>query len=272
VLYCRFTENDRRTSMSLLLSIIIPAYNEEQRIAPSLDKILQFLTTASYGAEVVIVNDGSSDNTEAYVLSRVDEFRQAGVELRVLTNRPNRGKGYSVKRGVKESRGEIALFTDADLSSPITEAPKLLEPIIENRADVTFGSRALNRQLIGERQPLYRDFGGRVFNFLLRTITGLQFQDTQCGFKAFRRRESLPVFEMQSIERFGFDPETLFIAQKIGLRLLEVPVIWNDVEGSKVGNYALASMKMTADLFQIRINDLKGRYNMTEKVSQQTAR
>jgi dolichyl-phosphate beta-glucosyltransferase len=254
--------------MSLLLSIIIPAYNEEQRIAPSLDKIFQFLTENSYPAEIVIVNDGSSDNTESYVLSRVEEFRSAGIDLRVLTNKPNRGKGYSVKRGVKESRGEIALFTDADLSSPITEAPKLIEPIMDNRADVTFGSRALNRKLIGERQPLYRDFGGRVFNFLLRTITGLQYQDTQCGFKAFRRRESLPVFEMQSIERFGFDPEALFIAQKIGLRLLEVPVVWNDVEGSKV-NYLTDSPKMFLDLFKIRLNDIRGRYEMAEKVREQ---
>jgi dolichyl-phosphate beta-glucosyltransferase len=253
----------------LLLSIIIPAYNEEQRIAPSLDKLLHYFTSSTYTAEIVIVNDGSSDQTEGYVLSRAEEFQRAGIDLRVLTNQPNRGKGYSVKRGVKESRGEIALFTDADLSSPITEAPKLIEPIIENRADVTFGSRALNRKLIGEHQPLYRDFGGRVFNFLLQTITGLEFQDTQCGFKAFRRLESLPVFEMQSIDRFGFDPETLFIAKKIGLRLLEVPVIWNDVEGSKVGNYALASIKMTADLFKIRLNNIKGRYDNVEQAKQQ---
>lgn len=254
--------------MSLLLSIIIPAYNEEQRIAPSLDKILQFLTSVPYSAEVVIVNDGSSDKTESYILSRVEEFRSAGIDLRVLTNNPNRGKGYSVKRGVREARGQIALFTDADLSAPITEAPKLLEPIMENRADVTFGSRALNRKLIGERQPLYRDFGGRVFNFFLRTITGLQYQDTQCGFKAFRRLESLPVFEMQSIDRFGFDPEALFIAQKIGLRLLEVPVIWNDVEGSKV-NYLTDSPKMFLDLFKIRFNSIRGRYEMPEKIREQ---
>jgi dolichyl-phosphate beta-glucosyltransferase len=254
--------------MSLLLSIIIPAYNEEKRIAPSLDKILQFLSSSPYSAEVVIVNDGSSDNTEAYALSRVEEFHAAGISLRVLTNIPNRGKGYSVKRGIRESIGEIALFTDADLSSPITEAPKLIEPIIANQADVTFGSRALHRELIGERQPLYRDLGGRVFNLLLKTITGLKFQDTQCGFKAFRRAESLSAFELQSIDGFGFDPEILFITQKQGLRLLEVPVIWNDVPGSKVGNYALASIKMTSDLFQIRLNHLKGKYDKILKVNQ----
>jgi dolichyl-phosphate beta-glucosyltransferase len=258
--------------MSLLLSIIIPAYNEEQRIAPSLDRILQFLTSSTYSAEVVIVNDGSSDDTEAYVRSRVDEFHAGGIPLRVLTNRPNRGKGYSVKRGIKESLGEIALFTDADLSSPITEAPKLIDPIIQNHADVTFGSRALHRELIGEHQPLYRDLGGRVFNLLLKTITGLKFQDTQCGFKAFRRKESLAAFELQSIDGFGFDPEVLFITQKQGLRLLEVPVIWNDVPGSKVGNYALASIKMTSDLFQIRLNSIKGKYDRVVKVNQQVGK
>ena len=245
----------------MLISIIIPAYNEEQRIAPSLDLILEFFSSGKYQAEIVVVNDGSTDNTEGYVLSRIEEFRERGVDLRVLTNKPNRGKGYSVKRGIIEAQGDVALFTDADLSSPISEAPKLLDPIINNETDITFGSRALNRKLIGEKQPFYRDFGGRVFNFELRTITGLPYHDTQCGFKAFRRKESLAVFALQTIEGFGFDPEILFIAKKRGLRLSEVPVIWNDVPGSKVGNYALASVKMTADLFQIRFNDLKGRYN-----------
>ena len=246
--------------MSLLLSIIIPAYNEEDRIGSSLDAIRDYLVTAPYSAEVVIVNDGSSDNTEKYVRSRDREFRELGIELRVLTNDPNRGKGYSVKRGITEAGGKIALFTDADLSSPITESPKLVEPIIENRADVTFGSRALNRNLIGEHQPFYREFGGRFFNLLLKTITKLPFQDTQCGFKAFRREEALRVFANQSIDGFGFDPEILYLAKKFGLRLVEVPVVWNDVPGSKVGNYALASLRMVVDLFQIRINDLRGRY------------
>ena len=246
--------------MSLLLSIIIPAYNEEARIGNSLDAIREFLSTAPYSAEVVIVNDGSSDNTAAYVSGRTEEFRARGIALRVLTNNPNRGKGYSVKRGISEARGTIALFTDADLSSPITETPKLIEPILQNRADVAFGSRALNRKLIGEHQPFYRELGGRFFNLLLRTITGLPFQDTQCGFKAFRRQVAGPIFDNQSIDGFGFDPEVLFLAKKFGLKLLEVPVVWNDVPGSKVGNYALTSITMVADLFHIRLNDVMGRY------------
>lgn len=246
--------------MALLLSIIIPAYNEEKRIGRSLDDILGFLSSQPYRAEVVIVDDGSVDRTAAVSAGHGESYRKAGHDLRVLTNVPNRGKGFSVKRGIGEARGEIALFTDADLSSPITETPKLIDPIIEGRADVTFGSRALNRKLVGVRQSILRDFGGRVFNFFMQTITGLRFKDTQCGFKAFRRAPALPAFELQSIERFGFDPEVLYIARKRGLRLLEVPVKWDNAEGSKV-NYVTDSLTMFIDLLRIRLNDILGRYD-----------
>ncbi|HXG64325.1 MAG TPA: dolichyl-phosphate beta-glucosyltransferase [Blastocatellia bacterium] len=246
--------------MPVFLSIIIPAYNEEKRIGRSLEAILRFLGEQRYQAEVVVVNDGSSDRTPDIVTDWADRFQQAGHELRLFTNTPNRGKGYSVRRGVREARGEIALFTDADLSSPITEAPKLIAPILAGRADVTFGSRALNRKLIGVRQSLLRDFGGRLFNLFVRTITGLPFHDTQCGFKAFRRQEALAVFQLQSIERFGFDPEVLYIAKKRGLRLLEVPVVWNHVEDSKV-SYLRDSTNMFLDLARIRLNDLRGKYD-----------
>lgn len=246
--------------MDCFLSIVIPAYNEQRRIGRSLDNILTFLTSQSYRAEVIVVDDGSSDRTSASVAERIPQFHSAGHELRVLTNDPNRGKGYSVKRGLTEARGEIVLFTDADLSSPITEAPKLIDPISGDRTDVAFGSRALNRELIGVRQPIFRDFGGRVFNFFMKTITGLRYKDTQCGFKAFRREPALAVFKLQSIDRFGFDPEVLYIAKKRGLRLLEVPVVWNDSEGSTV-NYASDSIKMFVDLLRIRLNDVAGRYD-----------
>ncbi|MFY9573484.1 MAG: dolichyl-phosphate beta-glucosyltransferase [Blastocatellia bacterium] len=245
--------------MARFLSIVVPAYNEEKRIARSLDEVLRFLKEQPYQAEVIVVDDGSSDGTSRTAESKVPEYITAGHELRVLTNTPNRGKGYSVKRGLIESNGEIVLFSDADFSSPITEAPKLIDPIADGRADVTFGSRALNRELIGVRQPLMRDFGGRVFNLIMKTITGLKFKDTQCGFKAFRREQALPVFRLQRIERFGFDPEVLYIAKKRGLRLLEVPVVWNDSEGSKV-NYLTDSITMALDLIRVRLNDLTGRY------------
>jgi dolichyl-phosphate beta-glucosyltransferase len=246
--------------MDWFLSIVIPAYNEQKRIGRSLDDILAFLKSQTYRAEVIVVDDGSSDGTAASVSERIAQFHEAGHELRVLTNDPNRGKGYSVKRGLTEARGEIVLFTDADLSSPITEAPKLIDPISGDKTDVAFGSRALNRELIGVRQPVIRDFGGRLFNLFMKTITGLRYQDTQCGFKAFRREPALAVFKLQSIERFGFDPEVLYIAKKRGLRLLEVPVVWNDSEGSTV-NYVSDSIKMFTDLLRIRLNDLAGRYD-----------
>jgi len=248
--------------MSRLLSIIIPAYNEGKRIARSLEEILRFVSSLGYPCEVIVIDDGSTDPTGEIVKGFIEEYRAGGHELRLLTNNPNRGKGHSVRRGVAAARGEVILFTDADLSSPITEAPKLIDPIVEGLADVTFGSRALNRKLIGVRQSLVRDFGGRVFNLFMRTITGLKFKDTQCGFKAFRREGALPVFLAQRIERFGFDPEVLYIANKRGLRLLEVPVVWNHSEDSKV-SYLRDSIKMFTDLIYIRLNDLGGRYNNT---------
>lgn len=245
--------------MSWLLSIVIPAYHEEKRIGRSLEEVLRFLVAKSYRAEVIVVDDGSGDGTDRVVNEWIAKYREAGEVLRLLTNTPNRGKGFSVKRGLGEASGDIVLFSDADFSSPITEAPKLIDPILEGKADVTFGSRALNRALIGKRQPVFRDFGGRVFNLFMRAITGLKFKDTQCGFKAFKREPALPVFELQSIERFGFDPEVLYIAQKRGLRLLEVPVVWNDAEGSTV-RYASDSINMFIDLVRIRVNDFMGRY------------
>jgi len=247
--------------MACSLSIVIPAYNEEKRIGRGLDAVLTFLADQSYRAEVIVVDDGSKDETASQVSNRIAQYASAGHDLRVITNTPNRGKGYSVKRGLSEAVGEIVLFSDADFSSPVTEAPKLIDPIAQGRADVTFGSRALNRDLIGVRQPLLRDFGGRVFNFFMKTITGLKFKDTQCGFKAFRREPALSVFKLQSIERFGFDPEILYIAKKQGLHLLEVPVIWNDSEGTTV-SYVSDSVRMFIDLIRIRLNDLAGRYDL----------
>jgi dolichyl-phosphate beta-glucosyltransferase len=243
-----------------LLSIIIPAYNEQERIGPTLDQILCFIKSQPHLTEVIVVDDGSTDGTADIINDCIEKYLQEGYELRMVTNRPNRGKGYSVKRGLSEARGEVALMTDADLSSPITEAPKLINPIIEGRADIAFGSRALNRKLIGVRQSLVRDLGGRVFNFALRGITGLNFKDTQCGFKAFRVEAVRPVFQLQRIEGFGFDPEILYIARKRGLRLLEVPVVWNHSEGGTF-NPLRDAPKMFADLIRLRLNDIIGRYD-----------
>lgn len=254
--------------MAWFLSIVIPSYNEEKRIEPSLESVLRFLKMQSYSAEVIVVDDGSSDGTARTVSQRVAEYREAGHELRVLTNKPNRGKGYSVKRGLTDAKGEIVLFSDADFSSPITEAPKLIAPIVERRADITLGSRALKPDLIGLHQPRMREFGGKVFNFCMRTITGLKLKDTQCGFKAFRREAALPVFALQRIDRFGFDAEVLYIARKQDNRLLEVSVIWNHCEGGELQgkmNYVRDSINMFADLIRIRFNDWSGRYEGPRK-------
>lgn len=249
--------------MACFLSIVIPAYNEVNRIGRSLDAVLSFLVSESYRAEVIVVDDGSSDETAARVSEYIPKFREAGHDLRVLTNKPNRGKGYSVKRGLADATGEIVLFSDADFSSPITETPKLLNPIAEGQVNVSIGSRALNRELIGIHQPRMREYGGMIFNFCMRTITGLKFKDTQCGFKAFRREPALPVFKLQRIDRFGFDPEVLYIAKKHGNRILEVPVAWDHCEGGELQskwNYLRDSIDMFVDLIRIRLNDLAGRY------------
>lgn len=242
------------------LSIIIPSYNEEKRLGGSLERIRSFLASKDYEREVVVVNDGSRDRTSEVARAETEAFRAAGVELRVVENPGNRGKGYSVRNGIFQARGHIALFTDADLSAPIEEADKLIRPIEADEYDVVFASRALSDSVIPVRQSVFRETAGRTFNVLMRGIVGLPYKDTQCGFKAFRRDRALPVFERQRIDGFGFDAEVLFVARRLGLRLLELPVVWRHVEGSKVGMLS-DSTRMFTDLVQIRWNQVRGRYS-----------
>jgi glycosyltransferase involved in cell wall biosynthesis len=217
---------------SLFLSLIIPAYNEAARLGASLAIVFDYLNAQVYESEVIVVDDGSTDQT-----ARVAEagFASAGrVASRLLGGEANRGKGYVVRKGLIAARGRVAVFSDADLSTPITETPKLVGPIRSSECDIAFGSRALDRKLIGTHQPWRREQSGRAFNLAVRLATRLPFQDTQCGFKAFRTDVCRPVFEAGRIDRFGFDVELLFVAHAAGLRLREVPVRWNDVAGSKV--------------------------------------
>jgi glycosyltransferase involved in cell wall biosynthesis len=230
-------------------SLIIPAFNEEERIGQSLRLALAYLQTTSPGSELIVVNDGSTDAT-AQIVREVFAAPTA-IATRLLEHSPNRGKGAAVRQGLLAATTPIGLFSDADLSTPIEEAPKLIEPIASGELDVAFGSRALDRSLIGQRQPWRRDQGGRVFNLIVRLATGLPYWDTQCGFKAFRFEVFLPILERAKTDGFGFDVELLYLARKANLRMKEIPVRWNHVEGSKV-NVARDSVRMLREVAALR--------------------
>lgn len=236
------------------LSIIIPSYNEEARLPATLEKIAAYVAAAGRSTEVIVVDDGSTDGT-----AKVSEsFRGKIPVLRTLPNGVNHGKGYSVRHGMLEATGDIVLFTDADLSAPIEEADKLLAAIAQSN-DVAIGSRAIDRSLISTHQSPFREFAGIVFNTVVRLCLRLPFVDTQCGFKAFRRERCRIIFEQQSIERFGFDPEILYLARRHGLRSVEIPVRWAHSPATKV-NMLRDSAQMFLDVFVIRWNALRGRY------------
>ncbi len=242
-------------SPTLDLSIVIPAYNEESRLPKTLDCIFAYLRTRPERAEVIVVDDGSTDRTPAIVHT----YGREHPGLRLVSNGKNRGKGYSVRHGILEARGEIALFSDADLSTPIEETEKLLAALREQGYDAAIGSRAVNRALIEVHQSALREQAGIFFNRFVRWIIGIQFSDTQCGFKAFRREKARIIFEQQRVERFGFDPEILFLAKRNGLRVAEIPVRWAHDAASKV-NVVGDGIGMFLELLAIRWNALRGCY------------
>lgn len=235
-------------------SLVIPAYNESSRIRPTLDEILRYIGAQKWDAEIVVVDDGSRDDTAGIVR----EYALAHPQVRLVQNPGNRGKGFSVRNGMLHASGDICVFSDADLSSPIAEAEKLLAAIAGG-ADVAIGSRWLRAELQTERQPLYRQAFGRIFNLLLRVVLGLHFKDTQCGFKAFRREAAQRIFPLQKIERWGFDPEILFLARRMGLKAVEVPVTWAHSEGTRLHPFR-DGIRMFGDVMQIRWNALTGVY------------
>jgi glycosyltransferase involved in cell wall biosynthesis len=251
-------------SRPLDLSIVIPAFNEERRLPKAIERIGSYLSARPLQAEILVVDDGSSDATPKLI----ESYRGKYPGLRLIANGRNRGKGFSVRHGMLEARGEIALFTDADLSTPIEEADKLFAALRENGFDAAIGSRALDRSLIEVHQSAFREWAGRFFNRMARQITGTEFSDTQCGFKAFRRERTQIIFEQQRIERFGFDPEILFLAKRHGLRVAEIPVRWSHDAGTKV-NVLEDGIRMFLELLVIRWNSLRGYYPRTRQSQRQ---
>jgi len=237
-----------------LVSIIVPAFNEAARIGSSIRKIDAFIRQSPFPMELIVVDDGSVDNT-------ADLVRKSQAKgLKLVQNERNRGKGYTVQRGVFAASGKYVLFTDADLSAPIEELTKLLDVATKERADIVVGSRALDRKYIEKHQSRFRELGGTAFNFTVRLFLGLNIRDTQCGFKLFDREKSRPVFEQLTTFGFGFDPELLFLAKRNGLTIRETPVRWSHAEGSKV-NFLRDGLGMVLDLARIRFNAIIGRYH-----------
>jgi dolichyl-phosphate beta-glucosyltransferase len=229
-------------------SVVIPCFNEAVRMGETLRLTLDYLSTNAADSELIVVNDGSTDATAAIARERLES---AKVETRLLENFPNRGKGAAVRSGLLAARKPIGLFFDADLSTPLGETPKLIEPIANGEVDIAFGSRALDRRLIGIHQPWRREQAGRAFNLLVRLATGLRFWDTQCGFKAFRLDVCRPILEAARLDGFAFDVELLYLAQQAGLRIREIPVRWNHAEGSKV-RFFQDSLRMLREVIVLR--------------------
>jgi dolichyl-phosphate beta-glucosyltransferase len=255
--------------MTLSLSIVVPAYNEGARLGKSLRAIVNYLNENAPGSELIVVDDGSTDNTADAAREELSD--SGNLRTSVISYQSNLGKGRAVRLGLLASRGDIALFTDADLSTPITETSKLVEPIERGECDLAFGSRALDRSLIGVHQPWRREQGGRIFNLAVRLATGLPFWDTQCGFKAFRMSACRPIIEGATIDRFGFDVELLYVAYRAGLRLKEIPVRWDHAEGSKV-NVASDSFKMLSEVGRIRQQARRGVYDRAIKAANEAER
>ena len=249
-------------------SIVIPAYNEGTRLGATLEKVLGYVREQGWNAEVevIVVNDGSRDNTADLVRG----FTAKDPALRLVENPGNRGKGYAVRNGMLNARGEIAVFSDADLSSPIEEMPKLLAALAAG-ADIAIGSRWLRAELQTQRQSLIRQLFGRIFNALNRIILGLRFKDTQCGFKAFTRRAAQTILPLQRIERWGFDPEILFLARKFGFRVEEVAVLWGHSGDTRI-HPLLDGARMFWEMVRIRWYDLTGKYDRDDAAGAQPAK
>ncbi len=237
------------------LSVVVPAFNEEKRIGSTLPAIFEYLDKTAYRYELIVVDDGSKDRTKDVVRSLID-----GVEgARLISYFPNRGKGYAVRCGILGSKGKNILFTDADLSTPIQEVEKFF-PLLDKGYDIVIASKRLVDSKVEVFQPFYRRESAKIFNFIRYAILGVDYADTQCGFKLFKGRVARDLFGRLTIERYMFDSETLYLAEKLGYRVKEMPVRWRDVPGSTL-NITREGTHMLRDLVRIRINHRKLQQN-----------
>jgi len=238
----------------MYLSIVIPAYNEEQRIGGTLETVVAYLLRQPYTAEIIVVDDGSHDATARTVAP----FCNMLPPVHLLHNGRNRGKGFSVRSGFLYARGEYLLFSDADLSTPIAEVEKLLAALQEP-CDVAIASRALRGSRVEVHQPWYRENMGRLFNVFVQALAVPGIWDTQCGFKCFTREAALHICQRMTRERFGFDVEMLYLAHLLGYRVREIPVVWRNSPQTRVHAFR-DSLSMLCDLLCIRWNAARGRY------------
>lgn len=243
---------------NLLLSVIIPAYNEEDRIGSTLGQIVSYLQSRNLNFELLVIDDGSQDQTST-IVRQFSTRKNLQSQVHVNRYSRNRGKGYAVRHGMLLSKGDYALLTDADLSTPIEEISKLEKEVIHGSADIAFGSRDIEGSRIEVHQSWIRETGGKIFNRIMRLIVRLPFRDTQCGFKLFQMNHCKTIFQKQSIEGFGFDVEILYIARKWGMKIKEVPVVWKHQEGSQV-HLPLDAITMLWDLFKIKWADWQDQY------------
>lgn len=251
----KINEPSEETHFRFDLSIVVPAYNEENRIGATLLIINDFLATKSWKTEIVVVDDGSSDKTKEIV----ESYKAKIKGLKLCSYKPNVGKGFAVKTGVEIAQGKYILVTDADNSTPIAEVDKLFKAIEEKTAKIAIGSRYLSASNVQIRQPKYRIALGRIGNFLIRLFLIDGIKDTQCGFKLFEHNTAKNIFSLQKVKRFGFDMEMLVVANSLDYKIVEVPVDWFNSTESRVRPIkdALITLK---DLFYIKINLWSGRY------------
>ena len=235
-------------------SIVIPAYNEAERIGPTLEAIVSYLEPREVDYEIIVVNDGSSDSTEAFVKARARE----NPRIRLISYQPNRGKGYAVRMGMLDTNAEDVLLTDADLATPIADL-ELLQEASARELDVVVASRALRDSVIGGWRHWYRELSGKIFNMIVRLLAVPHIHDTQCGFKLFRNGSARKIFSVARLNGFGFDVEALFLARKLGYRTGERAAHWDNSATTKV-SVLRDTLPMLLEVIAVRINDLRKRY------------